>query len=67
MILPKEKTAVSKKVRLIVPEGLEIVDADEIVKVSVNIEKIATSEIIVKDLDMLTFRKIWKLVSIQAI
>lgn len=59
------KAAVSKEVRLVIPEGLEIVNADEIVKVSVNIEKIATSEIIVKDLEYVNLPEDLELVSIQ--
>lgn len=38
---------VSKEVRLVIPEGIEIVDANEKVSIHVNIEKIITKEITV--------------------
>lgn len=60
------KAAVSKEVRLIIPEGIEIVDADESVIVSVIIEKITTIEITVKDLEYVNLPEDLELVSIQS-
>lgn len=60
-----EKSSITKEVRLMIPNGIEVVDADENVRVSVNIEKIVTSEIIVKDLEYINLPENLELVSIQ--
>ena len=60
-----EKSNITKEVRLMIPNGIEVVDADENVSVSVNIEKIATSEITVKDLEYINLPENLELVSIQ--
>lgn len=59
-----ENTVISKKVRLITPEGTEIAD-DENVSISINIEKITTTEIIIKDLEYVNLPGDMELVSIQ--
>lgn len=59
-----ENAVISKKVRLITPEGTEIVD-DENVSISINIEKITTTEIMIKDLEYVNLPGDMELVSIQ--
>lgn len=59
-----ESAVISKKVRLITPEGTEIVD-DENVSISINIEKIITTEIMIKDLEYVNLPGDMELVSIQ--
>ena len=57
---------ISKEVKLLIPEGIEIVNPNEKVNISIKIEKIKTSEITVENLEYMNLPESLELDSIQS-
>ncbi|MEA4848369.1 MAG: CdaR family protein [Clostridiaceae bacterium] len=61
-----EKNDISREVKLIIPEGIEIVNANEKVNLYLKIEKIVTNEITIKDLEYVNLADNLELESMQS-